>query len=320
MTDTSFRKSIIKAALITSAFIIMATMIIVLGLACSDTYAASGGNGIRSAKPAATALKYEDANRITWNEVKGAKYYRVYRATSKKGRYKKIRKVSRTAVNAEGKLTCDDRSSESGKVYYYKVRAYKSARQYSKYSAPVRIKTVYRIYVACGHGTNNAGRWDPGCTWKGMQEAELMLPITQDLVRYLRRSGIYVYTDADDGNRMNIIRNIEFANNKKLSLYMSVHCDYKNAKPGTMPLYYGRKSKTLAKNLNNSVHSMINIEDRGLVKRPELLELNKTKVPACIFETGTISKDYRIFINQHDLYGKALAMGVCRYLGAAFRP
>ncbi len=319
MTGTDFRKSILKAALITSAFIIMATLIIVLGLACSDTYAASGGKSIRSARPAAAARRYKDANRVTWREVSGAKYYRVYRAASKYGRYKKIRKISQ-ATAKDGKLTYDDRSAESGKVYYYKVRAYKSGSQYSKYSAAVRIRTVYRIYVACGHGTNNAGKWDPGCKWNGMQEAKLMLPITQDLVRYLRRSGVYVYTDADDGNKMNIIQNIKFANSKKLSLYMSVHCDYQNAKPGTMPLYYGRKSKILAKTLNKSVHSMINIADRGIVKRTDLRELSKTNVPACIFETGTISKDYKIFTDQHDLYGKALAMGVCRYLGVAFKP
>ena len=57
------------------------------------------------------------SNYIKWNKVNGASGYRVYRATSKNGEYKRII----TTTN----ISYTDKNLQSGKTYYYKVRAYK---------------------------------------------------------------------------------------------------------------------------------------------------------------------------------------------------
>lgn len=64
--------------------------------------------------------------KISWKKVKGAKGYQVYRASSKNGKYKKV-KTTRSSSWTNSKLT-------TGKKYYYKVRAYKS-RTKGKFSS-----------------------------------------------------------------------------------------------------------------------------------------------------------------------------------------
>ncbi len=57
--------------------------------------------------------------RVSWSEVKGADGYAVYMATSKNGKYKKLKTVS-----AGSKLRVTASKLTVGKKYYFKVRAY----------------------------------------------------------------------------------------------------------------------------------------------------------------------------------------------------
>lgn len=77
---------------------------------------------IRSVKAVnSTSLK------ISWKKVSGASGYVVYKATSPKGKYKKIKTVKRGTKYTSGKL-------KKGKKYYYKVRAYKTIDKKKYYS------------------------------------------------------------------------------------------------------------------------------------------------------------------------------------------
>jgi N-acetylmuramoyl-L-alanine amidase len=86
-----------------------------------------------------------------------------------------------------------------------------------------------------------------------------------------------------------------------------------------MPLYKTAADKKLAYALNSGVRKTIKIKTRGLRKRTNLKELNKTKAPSCIFETGSIKKDYKILKKKYKVYGKGLAKGLCSYLGVRFK-
>lgn len=63
---------------------------------------------------------------VRWNKVPGASGYKIYRATSKKGKYKRIAAV-------KGRTSYTNKSRTTGKAYYYKVRAY-SGNTLSAYS------------------------------------------------------------------------------------------------------------------------------------------------------------------------------------------
>lgn len=53
--------------------------------------------------------------KLTWNEIEGAKEYKVYRATSKNGKYTLMKTVTGTSYT--------NTSAKAGKLYYYKVKA-----------------------------------------------------------------------------------------------------------------------------------------------------------------------------------------------------
>jgi hypothetical protein len=70
--------------------------------------------------------------KLTWKKAKNAKKYQIYRADSRKGKYKKIAVVSRTAYISS--------NLKKGKKYYYKVRAVNGNKKGS-YSSVVYAKT-----------------------------------------------------------------------------------------------------------------------------------------------------------------------------------
>lgn len=179
------------------------------------------------------------------------------------------------------------------------------------------------IAVQCGHGVSLDGSWDSGCAYKsgGKQytEAALMLKITKAAVKYLRASGVKVISDADHGNNKNMIEDVRWANRVGAALYVSVHCDYSGAPKGVMPLYVSGSGKKLAKALNSAVKKGVGMRSRGVQRRTDLWELNGTDMTACILETGSIKGDLATLRDHPDKYGKAIAKGVCSYLGVPFK-
>ena len=249
------------------------------------------------------------ALKVSWEKIKGVKYYEVYRSYSKKSKGKRLKKV-------KGELYFKDKKVASGKKAYYRVRARKKDGSYTDYSKRVS-GIIYRVYIEAGHGINRVGVWDPGCTWGKYQEAKLMLPICRQMAKSLRARGVYVYTDADNGNNRNLKWLMDNLKGLRVSVLVNVHCDQKYAPKGTLPLYRYKEQKKLAKCLNKAVHSKVKISDRGLCKRKDLRSLNETKdyCVACIFETGNIKKDNKVLRKKYKAYGKGLAKGVCSYLG-----
>lgn len=174
------------------------------------------------------------------------------------------------------------------------------------------------ISVQCGHGVSIDGSWDSGCVYKGHTEAGLMLKITRAAVMYLRAAGIKVISDADHGNNKNMIEDVRWANRVGCDLYVSIHCDYSGAPKGVMPLFVSGSGKKLGKCLEKSIKADMKMKSRGVQKRTDLWELNGTDMTACILETGSIKGDLATLRDYPDKYGKAIAKGICSYLGVTF--
>ena len=64
--------------------------------------------------------------KINWSGVTGAKKYQVYRATSKSGKYKRIKTTK--------SKSCTDKAVSGGTRYYYKVRAYRKVNKKKRFS------------------------------------------------------------------------------------------------------------------------------------------------------------------------------------------
>ena len=75
---------------------------------------------------------------VKWKKVSDATGYQVYRATAKNGTYKKVAAIKKNAT-----VKYVNKSLKSGKTYYYKVRAYKTANgitAYGNFSAVKKVK------------------------------------------------------------------------------------------------------------------------------------------------------------------------------------
>lgn len=76
---------------------------------------------------------------ISWEKVDGASGYMLYRSDSKEGSYKLV-----TTLKGNGKLTFQDTGLGDGKVYYYKLKAFRvvgGKDVYSPYSAVKKGRT-----------------------------------------------------------------------------------------------------------------------------------------------------------------------------------
>lgn len=171
--------------------------------------------------------------------------------------------------------------------------------------------------LVVGHGVSQDGSWDCGCTYGKYTEADLMLKITKVAVKYLRKSGIKVLTDADKDNNRNMVSCVAWANYKKADLYMSVHCDWSKASKGVAPLYTSATGGKMATVVGKSVAKSMKMKWKGAFKENDLYELNATNMPAVIFETGAIKADLS-YLKDYKKYGKALAKGICKYLDVKF--
>lgn len=185
------------------------------------------------------------------------------------------------------------------------------------------MTTKIKVGIYVGHGKSTDGSWDPGCTYNGKTEAGLMLPIVKAFVKHARFNNFEVFTDAFSGNNMNAIKQVQLSEKNHVAVHIPVHCDWFKAPTGTLPLFcLGSKSgKRLAACLNRYVEKMTGETTRGVTARSDLYELNKTSMPACIFECGSIKHDADEWDAAKEIndYGKALAKGLCDYFGKTFK-
>lgn len=288
---------------------LMLAISMIPALAYAESETAAMSEPVDSGVPQ-LSVKVRDAGLYAeWTAPEGAESYEIYRSYQTGSKWTLLKK---------GITDCSyqDMSVASGKKAYYKVRALKADGSYSDYSEAAS-GIIYRVWIETGHGRGDDGRWDPGCMWGKYQEAKLMIPICRSMTKYLREKGVYVYTDAYDGNNKNLNWTLKRVKESNVSVLVNVHCDYKKAPKGTMPLYRYSDQKKLAKCLNNGVHKYVKMKNRGLKRRKDLKTLNRTRgtCVACLFETGSIKKDNKLLRTKYDAYGKGLAKGVCDYLG-----
>lgn len=93
---------------------------------------------VKAKKPAAVS-KVKNEAQISWPAVNNAKGYRVYRSTSKNGKYSSVK-----TVKGGSSLSFTDKNLKSGKVYFYKIRAYSEnpdgSKSFGAMSAARKIK------------------------------------------------------------------------------------------------------------------------------------------------------------------------------------
>ena len=83
-------------------------------------------------KPSITLTAGKKQIKVSWKKVEGIDKYQVYQATSKNGKYTKVKTTSTTSYTAK--------SLQKGKTYYYKVRGYKGTKTGKVYTSYSSVK------------------------------------------------------------------------------------------------------------------------------------------------------------------------------------
>lgn len=149
---------------------------------------------------------------------------------------------------------------------------------------------AYKIILDPGHGGS-----DPGAVYNGRQEKDDTLSVAMAVGELLKNAGFDVeYTRTTD------VYNTPFekatiGNNAGGDLFVSFH---RNSSPvpntysGVQTLVYndtGLKSD-LARNINENLMAL-GFENKGVVERPNLVVLKRTRMPSVLIETGFINSD-----------------------------
>lgn len=167
---------------------------------------------------------------------------------------------------------------------------------------------AYKIILDPGHGGS-----DPGATYSGRQEKDDALSLAMAVGALLQNAGFDVeYTRTTDVYDTPFEK-ATIANNAGGNLFVSFH---RNSSPmpnmydGIQTLVYnddGFKVE-LARNINRNL-ATLGFADKGVVERPNLVVLKRTKMPAVMIETGFINsdKDNEIYDTNFNEMAQAIA-------------
>lgn len=97
------------------------------GIASNGKFIRSSGSkpvAAKSVLPApsfsVTSVDYR-TNKVSWKKVSGASGYRIYRSTSRNGKYSKVKTITSSSTTS-----WKNTGLKAGKAYYYKIRAYRT--------------------------------------------------------------------------------------------------------------------------------------------------------------------------------------------------
>ena len=158
-----------------------------------------------------------------------------------------------------------------------------------------------KIIIDPGHGGS-----DPGATFNGRQEKDDVLGLAMAVGELLTNAGFdVVYTRTTD------VYNTPFekatiGNNAGGDLFVSFHRN-SSAVPGNDE---GLKAE-LARNINENLIAL-GFEDKGVVERPNLVVLKRTKMPSVLLEVGFINSetDNALYDEKFNEIAQAIADGI----------
>ena len=146
------------------------------------------------------------------------------------------------------------------------------------------------VVLDAGHGGAN-----PGAVYMGREEKTDALSIVLAVGQILERNGVRVYYTRTMDVYDSPYEKAQKGNGVCASYFVSVH---RNSSPspnqynGVETLVYNRygEAAVLARNINANLEQ-VGYRNIGINERPNLVVLNKTRMPAVLVEVGFINTD-----------------------------
>ena len=171
------------------------------------------------------------------------------------------------------------------------------------------------VIIDPGHGGK-----DPGAVGlKGLQEKNVILPISLDVSRLLQEQGIQVKLTRSADYFVSLRGRADFANRAGADIFVSIHANAvggdRSHVNGMEVFYY--EHRDLSEAIHRSIVRSINVGDRG-VKRGRFYVLRKSGMPASLVEVGFVTgtEDNRKLSNPayRREIAQAIAQGILDYI------
>ena len=168
---------------------------------------------------------------------------------------------------------------------------------------------AYRIVIDPGHGGS-----DWGASYEGRKEKDDNLNLALAVGRILQNNGVDIeYTRTDDVYNTPLEKAM-MGNNADADFFISFHRNAtgvpeKSTGIETLVFQDSGIKAEMARNINREMANL-GFEDRGVIERPNLVVLKRTKMPALLIEAGFIDneKDNAKFDAEFDQIAEAIAM------------
>ena len=176
---------------------------------------------------------------------------------------------------------------------------------------------AYTVILDAGHGG-----YDFGATYKGRKEKDDVLKLTLAIGKILEQNCVNVeYTRTTDVYNTPYEKAV-IGNNSGADFFVSIHRNaytVPNTSSGAETLVYnddGIKAE-MARNINANL-AKVGFINRGVIERPNLVVLKRTKMPSILVEAGFIDndKDNALFDAEFDAIANAIAEGIIETIGA----
>ncbi|MGI8503261.1 MAG: N-acetylmuramoyl-L-alanine amidase [Hassallia sp.] len=172
------------------------------------------------------------------------------------------------------------------------------------------------VMIDPGHGGKDSGAVGIG----GLQEKNIILPISQKLARILQQNGVQVILTRDSDYFVSLQGRVDLAERANADVFVSIHTNSAGLeRPDVSGLetYYYDSGLSLARIVHNSILRSVNVRDRG-VRRARFYVLRKSSMPSILVEAGYMTGREDIAKLRNSQYqnqmAEAIARGVLQYL------
>ncbi len=188
-------------------------------------------------------------------------------------------------------------------------------------SSPPRVpKGRVVVLIDPGHGGKDPGAIGLG----GLQEKNVILPISKQIVEILKKQGVQVVMTRDSDYFVDLAPRVAIAERKDADLFVSIHA---NAMPANrsdingLETYYFSSGERLARTIHSSILQNVNVRDRR-VRKARFYVLRKSSMPSVLVEVGFVTgreDSPRLATSAYqNQMADAIARGILQYIKQNF--
>ena len=172
------------------------------------------------------------------------------------------------------------------------------------------------VVIDPGHGGK-----DPGAIGiRGLQEKNVILPISQKIAAILEQQGIQVVMTRDSDYFVDLGPRPIIADRANAKVFVSIHANSMPANRSDingLETYYYDTGQRLARTIHNSILGSIDVRDRG-VRKARFYVLRKSTMPSVLVEvgfvTGVVDSPRLGTTAYQNQMAEAIARGILQYL------